>query len=220
MFVSQNRIFFVAGAIAMLSLPACNGIFEDIYDKPLPEENNEYGFIIADDHTRTGRIYIDATDYTQWHYIDLHNKEVTTTRVNEDAPFDWDFAIHRYDAKTNGGEVAECAASDFGSLPDISSINDVEFVGDEWTTDRITVDMSHMIDGVILYAEDYYNSCLSQWLNVNTSTMPPIYTLSGKVYLLRLADGSYAALRLYNFMSDAAIKGFMTIDYLYPVIYE
>ena len=77
--------------------------------------------------------------------------------------------------------------------------------------------MSQMMDGVIIYAEDYYNPCLSKWLNVNTSTMPPIYTLSGKVYIFRLSDDTYAALRLTNFMNDAAVKGFMTIDYLYPV---
>ena len=54
-------------------------------------------------------------------------------------------------------------------------------------------------------------------LDVDSSTMPPIYTLSGKIYLLRLKDGTCAALRLVNFMNDAAIKGYMTIDYLYPV---
>ena len=43
-------------------------------------------------------------------------------------------------------------------------------------------------------------------------------TLSGKVYLIRLADGTSAALRLTNFMNDAAVKGFMTIDYLYPCL--
>lgn len=47
--------------------------------------------------------------------------------------------------------------------------------------------------------------------------MPPVYTLSRKIYLLRLADGTHAALRLANFMNDSAVKGFMTIDYLYPV---
>ena len=55
------------------------------------------------------------------------------------------------------------------------------------------------------------------WSFTDTSTMPPIYTLSGKIYLLRLKDGTCAALRLANFMNDAAVKGYMTIDYLYPV---
>lgn len=201
----------------MLSLSACNGIFEDIYDAPQPEETKTYGFVFVDNGARTGRIYIDATDYTEWHYIDLHDKRVETTAVDGAAPESWDFAIHRYDAKTNGGAAAESAAPDFGTLPAVSSIPAETFVSDEWTTNKITVDMSHMMDGVIVYAEDFYNPCLSQWLHVDTSTMPPIYTLSGRVYVLRLADGTYAALRLADFMNDSAVKGFMTIDYLYPV---
>lgn len=203
--------------LALLSLPACNGIFEDIYDAPRPEATTTYGFVAVDDRTHTGRIYIDATDYARWHYIDLHNKRTTSAAVDDAAPEQWDFAIHRYDAKTNGGTVAQCAASDFGALPALGSIPAEDFANDEWTTDKITVDMSQMMDGIIVYAEDYYNPCLSQWLHVDTSTMPPIYTLSGKTYVLRLADGSCAALRLTNFMNDTAVKGFMTIDYLYPV---
>lgn len=201
----------------MLSLSACNGILEGIYDEPLSEEQNEYGFIVVDDATHTGQIYINATDYTEWHYIDLHDKQATTTAVGAEAPEQWDFAIHRYDAKTNGGAVMESATTDFGSLPAISSMPEEAFTADEWTTDKITVDMSQMMNGIILYAEDWYNPVLSKWLRVDTSTMPPIYTLSGKVYLLRLADGTFAALRLTNFMNDGAIKGYMTVDYLYPV---
>ncbi|MGN0033463.1 MAG: HmuY family protein [Candidatus Limimorpha sp.] len=217
MYVRQKISCLISGVIAMLSLSACNGIFENLYDKPLPEEDNEYGFIIIDDVTRTGRIYIDATDYKEWHYIDLLNKVVTTSAVDAYAPTNWNFAVHRYDAKTNGGAVYESDANDFGTLPDIESIPQESFVADEWTTEQITVDMSQMMDGIILYAEDYYNPNLSKWLDVDTSTMPPIYTMSGKVYILRLADGSYAALRLANFMNDAAVKGFMTIDYFYPI---
>ena len=214
--VSQKTISCLLGVIAMLSLSACNGILEDIYDAPLTDATKTYGFVAIDSKTHTGRIYIDATDYAEWHYIDLHNKEVITKNVNEAPPTTWDFAIHRYDGKTNNGFVAECTATDFNSLPAVSSISDALFIADEWTTDKITTDMSQMMDGIIIYAEDYYNPCLSKWLDVDTSVMPPIYTLSGKIYVLRLSDGTHAALRLTNFMDDSAIKGFMTIDYLYP----
>lgn len=217
MFVGNKSISVLSGVIAVLSLSACNGILEDIYDAPLPEETQIYGFTFVDDMTHTGRIYINATDYTEWHYIDLHDKRVTTAAVDATSPENWDFAIHRYDAKTNGGAVAETDAKDFGSMPAVGSIPEESFVTDEWTTNKITVDMSQMMDGIIRYAEDWYNPCLSRWLHVDTSTMPPVYTLSGKTYLLRLSDGTYAALRLANFMSDAAVKGFMTIDYQYPV---
>ena len=217
MFVNQKQFLFLSGVIAILSLSACNGILEDIYDAPEPEETKIYGFIAVDDNTHTGRIYLDATDYTEWHYIDLHGKSVTTAIVDAETPANWDLAIHRYDAKTNGGAVMESAAAGFSMLSAINTIPAEAFVSDKWTTDKITVDMSQMMDGIIRYAEDWYNHCLSGWLHVDTSTMPPIYTLSGKVYLLRLADGTFAALRLMNFMNDAAVKGFITIDYLYPV---
>lgn len=208
---------FLSGATLLLSLPACNGIFEGIYDMPTTETGNEYGFILVDEGARTGRIYIDATDYTEWHYVDLHGKQVTTTAVDGAAPETWDFAVHRYDAKTNGAAVWESTAGAFDALPAPGSVSEEQWTADEWTTDRITVDMSQMMDGIILYAEDYWNPCLSRWLDVDTSTMPPIYTLSGKIYLLRLEDGTFAALRLANFMNDVAVKGYMTIDYLYPV---
>ena len=215
MSVSHKIKMFTWGVIAMLSLSSCNGIFEGIYDKPISKK--EYGFIHIDPQTNQGTIYIDATDYKQWHYINLNKKETISTLTTEEAPSEWDFAIHRYDVKTNGGAVAEINVTDFNSLPPISSIPDGQFIEDEWTTNRITIDMSQMMDGIILYAEDYYNPCMSKWLNVDTSTMPPIYTLSGKVYILRCTDGTYAALRLRNFMNDAATKGYMTIDYYYPI---
>lgn len=213
MFVSHKLILFLSGVIALLSLSACNGIFKDIYDEPLTDENGGFGFVEVDENAGTGRIYIDATDYTEWHYIDLHNKKVVTEKVGQTAPAAWDVAVHRYDAKTNGGAVTEVEAKDFNSLPHINTIPDESFVYDEWTTDRITIDMSQMMDGVIVYAEDYYNPCLSKWLNVNTSVMPPIYTLSSRIYLIRLPDSSYAALRLSNYMNGATVKGFMTIEY-------
>lgn len=207
----------ITGAAVILSLPACNGIFEDIYDKPSSETGNEYGFIIVDEETRTGRIYINATDYTEWHYVDLHAKQVTTVAVDGATPESWDFAVHRYDTKTNSGMVWDSSSNSFDMLPAPEAIPDEEFISDEWTTDRITIDMSQMMDGVIIYAEDYWNPCLSRWLDVDTSTMPPIYTLSGKVYVLKLSNGDYAALKLTDFMNDAAVKGYMTIDYLYPI---
>lgn len=210
-------ISFMAGTAAMVSLASCNGIFGGIYDAPETDADIGYGFIVVDDERRTGRIYIDATDYAEWHYIDLDGRRVVQTPVEGMPPERWDFAVHRYDVKTNGGAVWESAAGDFGSIPDLGTLSPDDFTCDEWTTDRITVDMSQMMDGVIVYAEDYRNPCLSRWLDVDTSTMPPIYTLSGKVYLLRLADGTHAALRLANFMDDAAVKGFLTIDYMYPV---
>ena len=51
--------------------------------------------------------------------------------------------------------------------------------------------MSGMMEGNIKYTEDYRNDILSGWLNVDTSSMPPIYTMSNQVYLIRLKDNTY-----------------------------
>ena len=69
------------------------------------------------------------------------------------------------------------------------------------TAGRVVVDMSTMMDGYLGYHDSNINKVLSRWLNVDTSTMPPIYTMSGKVYVLRLADGTCAALLFSDFMS-------------------
>ena len=53
-------------------------------------------------------------------------------------------------------------------------------------------------------------------MDVNTSTMPPVYTMSGRPYILRLADGSRAALHFTGFTDASGAKGYITIRYIYP----
>lgn len=205
------------GVTAVLSLSSCHGIFGGIYDEPVEETSDGFGFIKINEATRTGTIYIDASDYTKWNYISLKDKKVVTALYDEQQPENWDFAVHRYDAKTNSASVFETEYYDLTDISSVSKFSGADFIADEWTTNKITIDMSQMMEGIIKYAEDFYNPCLSKWLNVDTSSMPPVYTLSEKVYILKLQDGTFAALKLSDFMNTSGIKGFMTIDYLYPV---
>ena len=205
------------GVTAVLSLSSCHGFFGGIYDEPIEETSDGFGFIKINEATRTGTIYIDASDYTKWNYISLKDKKVVIALYDEQQPENWDFAVHRYDAKTNGASVFETEYYDLTDISSVFKFSGADFVVDEWTTNKITIDMSQMMEGIIKYAEDFYNPCLSKWLNVDTSSMPPVYTLSEKVYILKLQDETYAALKLSDFMNTSGIKGFMTIDYLYPV---
>ena len=215
--ISSKICRLLWGVTAVLSLSSCHGIFGGIYDEPIEETSDGFGFIKINEATRTGTIYIDASDYTKWNYISLKDKKVVTALYDEQQPENWDFAVHRYDAKTNGASVFETEYYDLTDISSVSKFSGAEFVADVWTTNKITIDMSQMMEGIIKYAEDFYNPCLSKWLNVDTSSMPPVYTLSEKVYILKLQDGTYAALKLSDFMNTSGIKGFMTIDYLYPV---
>lgn len=213
---------FALGA-TMLLFPACDGILDGIYDQPRTTTGD--GFNPNGDGT--GTLFIDATDYAQWTYINLHTEEIDSTRItgtdgtevpmgeNASLPAEWDFAIHRYDVKTNGGAVLETEATSLDAVLLMSSIPTGNYVSD--TETQITIDMSGMMEGNILYATSSYNAELAKWLDVDTSTMPPIYTLSNKVYILRMADGTYAALRLTAFRNEQNTSGYLTIEYAYPL---
>ena len=81
-----------------MSLSACNGIFENIYDAPIETEMEikENSFS-----------QVKTVEYTEWAYINLSERTVTTVKIGEEyesqIPDKWDFAIHRYDIKTNEG---------------------------------------------------------------------------------------------------------------------
>lgn len=201
-------------------LSGCNGLFNDIYYTPESDGAGvEFGFISTDLTSNSGTIYIDATSYARWVFLDFHSFASDTANIilGQPDPDAWDIAVHRYDARTNGAVVMRTSYTSLSELAAIRSLPSGGLVPDIWTTDAITVDMSHMMDGWLEYAESFYNPELSSWLSVDTSVMPPIYALSPFVYVVRFADGSLAALKLRDYMSDGMIKGFMTIDYVYPL---
>lgn len=199
-------------------MPSCNGIFPGIYDSGEEETYSGFGFVEYNPSENSGTVYIDATDYAQWVYLDFHGRTATTAGMDaEDAPEDWDIAVHRYDVKTNGASALETGITGLELFVSSGEMPQGDYVEDIWTTDRIIVDMSGMMDGNIGYSESWYNSEISKWINVDTGTMPPVYTMSRKVYAVRLSDGTNLALRLSNFMDASGVKGYMTIDYVYPL---
>ncbi|MDE6162873.1 MAG: HmuY family protein [Bacteroides sp.] len=214
---SRNTIFkytIVLGAA--MSLSACNGIFEDIYDAPIETEMEIKGNSFSQ---------VKTVEYTEWAYIELSNRKVTTVPIGEEyesqIPEDWDFAIHRYDIKTNEGAACQTSYTSIDDLKTSGKLPDEkDFVEDEWTTDKIAIDMSGMMDGNIVYTESYRNAVLSGWLDVNTSTMPPVYTMSNQVFLIRMKDNTYAAIRFTNYMNARGIKGYIDFDFSYPLDFD
>lgn len=79
------RHLTLIGAIwSIISLQSCTGILSSVYDEP--EE--------AQRHSVAGQLYLDASDWTKWHYINL--KELTQTlTVNPD--YDMDSAWQTFD---------------------------------------------------------------------------------------------------------------------------
>lgn len=203
----------------LLSFPACDGILDGIYDDPLKENRKEFGFVEIDKENNSGVIYINATDYTRWTYINFHTYTIDSLEIteNKSEPEAWDIAIHRYDAKTNGASVLETGFTGLPTLRTGGRIPEGNYIEDVWTENKIITDMSGMMEGKLEYAQSFYNTELSKWLFVDTGTMPPAYNPSNKVYVVKLKDNTIAAIRLRNFMDASGVKGYMTVEYIYPL---
>lgn len=221
-------------AAAVWLLTACDGLFGGLYDNAQASQpdgaGDGFGFVPSPDAVATGRLYLNATSYTEWTYIDLHARRVASVEVNdatmgEDGslsgePADWDFALHHYDVRTHGGAGMETPCATLAELAALPSLPAGAWQEDVWTTDRVIIDLSGMLDSIVVYQPTMLNMELSRWLDLDLRTMPPVYTASGRVYLLRMQDGTVAALRFANYMNAKGIKGYLTIDYLYPLTLE
>jgi len=207
------------GMTLLVSFPSCNGILDSIYGESSSEIISDYGFIEVDKENNSGVVYINATSYTKWTYISFHTLAIDSLEISEGMtePEEWDIAVHRYDAKTNGASVLETGFTGLSTLRAAGAVPEGTYVADDWTDTKIVIDMSGMMEGNLKYTESYYNAELSKWLFVDTSNMPPNYNPSNKVYVVKLKDNTVAAVRLRNFMNASAVKGYMTIEYIYPL---
>lgn len=241
---SRNTLIALGTASVMGLFSSCDllgGVYDDTLDHADEAERQETSatqqteeVVTTDEEGNdvviqviSGQLYVNATSYTQWTYVSLHGEAPTTATSDisladmseTGAPDEWDFALHRYDVKTHGAEVL---MTDFHSIAELEATGlpaEGTWVADTYADESVTVDMSHMLEGYLIYAPGYKNTEAGRWLDVDTSTMPPIYTMHDNVMLYRFSDGTYAAVQLTNFMSTDRYqtKGWMTVNYKYPV---
>lgn len=146
-------------------------------------------------------------------YTLLEERQVDT----QAEPEQWDMALHHFDVRTNGGSVLQTGYTSVDALPQsAASFASEEFRPDEWTRHQCIVDFSGMFDYNIWYQASPVNLVLSDWVRMDFSTPPPKYEASRRVYLLRMQDGTVAALHMKSYMSEAGTKGILTIDVKYP----
>lgn len=257
------KIFFLSAVICIgVSLSSCNGILSGVYDEPGDPEKS----------TVSGQLYIDASSWTDWYYIDLQavaeaveaDPDYNTssawvsypvpTAPLDNAPTDtkngiytywydvygagigkhefrsfyptaaqqeperWTFAVHRNNVRTNGGAVAATGLRSIDLVPtDPAELAALTYVEDTWNeTDSWTI-QDQMLLGLIGNQGIMLNSVMAGWLTMQLPPIPPSFTMDNQVFVLRLADGTYAALQLHNYISDAGVKCCLTINYKYPL---
>ena len=261
----------------LLSFSSCSGIFDDIYDEPQDTEG-----------AAEGKLYIDASSWTDWYYIDLKavndslqvnhlynpsnafvqypiptdNKQRTTDygqpqnritiqpynrtttkpsgiytywydvfgmgidnnefrsfvpTARQDEPASWSIAVHRNNVRTNGGSAYETDYTSMDELPASSEyFKDAPFAEDEWNEKDVWTIQDQMLQGLIGNQGIEVNTALSSWLKVELPPLPPAFTLNNRIFIVKLQDGTFAAIQLENYQNAAGKKCCLTINYKYP----
>ncbi len=132
-------------------------------------------------------------------------------------PSEWSFAVHRNNVRTNGGAALKTSYTAIDQLPESSeAFKHMVFTDDEWTENQVWDSQEQMLTGYVPSQGITINRVLSSWLTIDIPPMPPAFSIDNHVFVLRLNDGTYAALQLENYLSPNGTKCFLTINYKYP----
>lgn len=131
-------------------------------------------------------------------------------------PDSWSFAVHRDNVRTNGGAVLETSYTSMDQLPETSEqFHNRQFTEDEWSETDVWDNQEQMLMCLVPSQGICINRLLSSWLSI-VKMPPPVFEMNNHVFILRLKDGTYAALQLENYISPKGLKCYLTINYKYP----
>lgn len=143
-------------------------------------------------------------------------KGIIETRSGiDESSFAWDIALHRYDVKTNG---ASALATTESNIANVTSIPASGYTADV-KTDSIMVNTAGMMNNKIGYASDHINEVLNKGIEFDSSIMPPpttAWSMSGLVYVLKLASGDYAKIKFTDYSNETGTSGHISFEYVYP----
>ena len=158
---------------------------------------------------------LDVSAYDKWVYVSLEDGTSVAKGIEEAAPEKWDIAMHRENVKTNEGSAIMTGETSFDALTAIPEGS--VFMPDELTYTEVAVDMSQMMQGIIIYDTTEINMVLEDW--VTRSGMPPVYSVQPNVYVVRTKEGKYAKIQFTSYKGGETgdETGFASFTYAYPV---
>lgn len=215
------KVFCLAMAAVGLCLAACSDDGEEKKEVEVTTNAISNGDYTAYDSWTYINLETGATetqeDATEWVYTDGTTRAAYTPSA---LSIDWHIAIHRYEIKTNGGEVYDTGLTSMSAVT--SRPSGVTYMADTTvpygTGDlEVITDMSKMMSGSVSYAANpQLNTVLCGWVvRTETGSMPPtIYTPTDHVYVVTFDDGSWAKLQFsYAGNTTSGSSGYITWNY-------
>lgn len=203
-----------------IDLPKLHSLSESGDEEALTKAQTEFeAYPIP--FTLTGESYGKSGQYLYW--FDVWGEGISHNEFRQYTPCDpqpepseWSFAVHRNNVRTNGGAVLATQYRSIDELPERSdAFSNQTFTPDEWSENEVWSSQEQMLQCLVPSQGIKINKVLSSWLEFKFN-VPPDYIHNSHVYILRLADGTYAALQLVDYLSPAGKKCWLTINYKYP----
>ena len=204
----KKTFYFLAICAIALGFTACS---DDDDDKPTVEPT-------------TGSMTIDTRAYDKWTYFSFAKGDTVPEPADFKNDKTWDIAFHRWDVRTNGGESGVGEGAAFQTTYESLDVNtwSLSIAQSNFTKDEI---IKTYMATPNMYAESDEdqrsdvpaNTALGKWMTVTMSSIPPTYAIINNAFVVRTANGSYAAIRFTNYMNDKAERGYVSFDYIYPI---
>ncbi|MBV7440189.1 HmuY family protein [Weeksellaceae bacterium TAE3-ERU29] len=154
----------------------------------------------------------DARKYDAWVYYSIETgKEVEVSDSKNS--LNWDIAFHRNNVRLNGGESGkgkgEAVKLDEKDLSKVVEAPTSGYVKDTEGTIVIAYVMP-----APKFGKEPFNKAVS-WLDIDTRTPPPIYTLQDNVFVIKTANGKYAKIKFLSYKGDRNENLIITWQYAF-----
>lgn len=155
---------------------------------------------------------VDAKAYNTWVYFSFEKNAVVEVSDYQN-DLSWDIAFHRADVRLNGGLSGKGHGSaqktEETSLTEVLEAPAGGYVPDSYGN----VIVEFKIPPV--YQEQPYNAVMSTWLNIDTSSPPPVYTLAENVFVMTTVSGKYVKIKFTDYTNDKGETLYPAFEYIY-----
>lgn len=204
--MTKNRLFLpMLALVALVSFASCKKEEKDS-PKPALEENE---------------VEINAKDYGKWIYFSFEQKKIVGESALKEFKdgLDWDIAFNRYNIRLNGGTSGKgkAAAKKMDGQKKLSGWKAVvEAPNDGYQADdSIAIMVGHKMPPTfvkIAASKVITGGKKGTW--VTMSGMPPTFTVTDQIFVLKTAKGNYAKIWLKQYVGADNKGGSVVMKYV------